>query len=359
MFQMKKDCPTTDMIVRALQPDTLTNKVMADKFNAAPDKQRKDVLNAAFGMAMEKANGNVIDTNLTCFNTDHEDKHPSMRFDKEKGRFHCYGCMDDGENCDVFDAIKAVYGYVGFKDCYNKAVELFVDRPEDIVSDWKPLDLFPKAMYKTLKNPHYTPIHKDADGLEYVLSRGISRETAVRHGLMTWEYQGWLFIVFVNDNGSVVRRRFAKTADANGYSDIPEKWWNSSGQGGFFNLRVIEKARAKQEVVFLTESAFDALTLAELGFHAVGLNSVNRFRGLLQETDYPYLVGLFDNDDTGRNKTAIVRNNGFFVTDYDPDTLPFLSQHKDVNQALIANRGATQADLLMLECLATQHYGLQ
>ena len=83
MDTIKKNCPTWDYAEKAVQPNVLTNKIVADKFNQADDKTRKVVLNAAFGMAFEKVAGNV-NHNFTCFNADHEDRTPSMVFDKAK-----------------------------------------------------------------------------------------------------------------------------------------------------------------------------------------------------------------------------------------------------------------------------------
>ena len=358
MDKIKKNCPTWAIAENAVQPNTLTNKIVAEKFNQADDKTRKIVLNAAFGMAVEKVAGS-IDHNFTCFNADHEDRTPSMIFDKEHGHFHCFGCMDYGENFDGFDVIGAVYGYTSFRDSYAKAVELFVDKPSEVIPYQKSKgDLFPKEMYKTLKNPYYTPIQNDPDGLAYLELRGISKKTAVKYGLMTWEYEGWLFIVFVNDNGSVVRRRFAKTADAAMYSSQPEKWWNQKGSGGYFNLRAIDKAREKSEVVFVTESAMDALSVIECGYPAVALNSVNRLGGLLRECNYPYLVGLFDNDDIGCNKAGIFKQHGFYTVEYDDETTPFLRQYKDANEALCANRLRTTTDLAVVNQKAMGYYGL-
>lgn len=363
MKDIKRNCITWKMALNAVQPNAIENKIIAKEFNKATDAEKKVVLSVAFRMAMEEANENRnrLFHNLTCFNADHEDKTPSMVFDKERGHFHCYGCMEAGENFDLFDVIKFAYpDCKGFKACYDKAVELYVDHPENVVSSFQPKgDPFPKAMYKTLKNPYYTPIQKDSDGLAYLSSRGISKETAVKHGVMTWEHQGWLYLVFVNDNGTVVRRRFAKTAVADMYSDVPSKWWNQSGAGGYFNLRAIEKAKQKNQVVFVTESAIDALSVAECNFLAVGLNSVNRFSGLLKETNYPYLVGLFDNDEIGRNKAGIMAQHGFFTVNYNAELYPFLSQYKDINEALTANKLCARTDLTMAEVQAQLHYGLQ
>lgn len=358
MDRIKKNCDTWVIAEKAVKPNVLTNKINAETFLQADSKTRKIVLNAAFGVAVEKVAGN-IDHNFTCFNADHDDRIPSMVFDKDRGHFHCYGCMSFGTNFDGFDVIGAVYGFTSFKDCYDKAVELFVDNPSAVTNERSKADLFPKAMYRTLKNPYYTPIQSDPDGLAYLKSRGISKNTAVKYGVMTWEYEGWLFIVFVNDNGTVVRRRFAKTADAAMYGSQPNKWWNQKGQGGYFNLRAIEKAKQNNEIVFITESVMDALSVLECGYPAIGLNSINRLGGLLRETDYPYLVGLFDNDDIGRNRASLFRQHGFYVAEYNEETTPFLCQYKDINEALSADATATMTDLALLNDYATDYYGLK
>ena len=358
MDRIKKNCSTWSIAEKAVQPNALTNKIPTETFKQADDKTRKTLLNVAFGMAVEKVAGN-IDHNFTCFNADHDDRIPSMVFDKDRGHFHCYGCMSFGTNFDGFDTIGAVYGYTSFRDSYGKAIELFVENPSEAKNPKSKAELFPKAMYRTLKNPYYTPIQSDPDGLAYLKSRGISKNTAVKYGVMTWEYEGWLFIVFVNDNGSVVRRRFAKTADAAMYGSQPNKWWNQKGEGGYFNLRAIDKAKNNNEIVFVTESVMDALSVLECGYPAIGLNSINRLGGLLRETDYPYLVGLFDNDDIGRNRASLFKQHGFYVAEYNEETTPFLRQYKDINEALTADAKLTKADITILHDYATTYYGLK
>jgi len=357
-IQVDTTSPTWAIVERALQPEALNQKILADKFNTADGKMQKAILNAVFGMAVETVSNQPYG-NYRCFNIAHEDKTPSMVFDKERGHFHCFGCMEPGENFDVFDAIRVVYGYTSFKDCFNKAVQLFVDYPETVVKTAIPKEnLFPTAMYKTMKNPYYTPIQHDADGLRYLASRGISSTVAKKHGVMVWEYEGWLYLVFVNDNGSVVRRCFAQTDDAGMYASQPGKWWNQKGKSGIFNQRVVEIAQSKAEPVFVTESAIDALSIAETGLYAVGLNSVNNLGMFLKECDYPYLIGLFDNDDAGRTKSAIFEQHGYYTVKYDNQTAPFLSQFKDVNEALMADKIRTTTDLMMLQYRASVYYGL-
>ena len=359
--KIKISCKTWQIAYQAVQPDALAlpEKIKVEYFNTLDASKRKQALSASFAKAVYAVGGDRVLHNMTCFNADHEDRTPSMVFDKGAGHFHCYGCMETGINWDAYDTIGAAYGLTSFRDCYDKAVELYVDEPARVIPASVPYkDIYPKAMYRTMKNPYYTPIAKDPDGLEYLKSRGIRKATAVKYGVLTWEYQGCLYLVFPNDNGSVVRRKFARTDEANMYCNEPEKWWNQKGSGGIFNLRAVEKATVDNPIVYVTESATDALSAIESGYSALSINSVNNIGGLIRETTYPYLVGLFDNDNIGRMAASIFQQHGYFVCTYDPEEYPFLCQHKDANEALVASKTRAKADLATLNQNAKEFYGL-
>ena len=50
-----------------------------------------------------------IDTKkaFRCLNPEHEDKHPSMRYDAKRGKVHCFSC---GVDYDIYDVKKLVEG---------------------------------------------------------------------------------------------------------------------------------------------------------------------------------------------------------------------------------------------------------
>lgn len=300
VFDIIKKNTTWNAVEKAFTATPISCKVEANTYNSTDSNGRKALLQNCFSKAIAEAVGNDCG-NLTCFNGKHEDKTPSMVFDFERAHFHCYGCMDYGKNYDLFNAISDLFGLEGYMACYKKAEELFVKDPEKIESQ-KYRRPYPLEMYKVMKNNYYTPISQSPEGLEYMREkRGISEKTCINNGLMVWEYNGCGYLVFINDNGSYVRRLIYKAPEASYYSFEPSKWWNSKGKGGFFNERAIDSASENNEIVFVFESAIDALTAQELGYKAVGLNSVLRFKALLQEHDYPYLVIMFDNDLEGQN----------------------------------------------------------
>ena len=57
-----------------------------------------------------------------CFSPDHEDKHPSMSFNRSANKVHCFGC---GVTYDIFDLIGLDYGLKDYNSQFQKACELF------------------------------------------------------------------------------------------------------------------------------------------------------------------------------------------------------------------------------------------
>jgi len=95
--------------------------------------------------------------------------------------------------------------------------------------------------------------------------------------------------------------------------------------------------------VYITEGAFDALSLIEVSAEAIALNSVSNARILLEKLEQKptaaTLILCLDNDDAGRNATATL-SAGLSKLG-----LPFVvanicAGHKDPNAALIADRSA-------------------
>ncbi|MBF8984398.1 toprim domain-containing protein [Lutibacter sp. B2] len=341
---------------QALQEGVLSQgeKIKKDIFNKANNAQKKALLKDKFEGALRKVDAN-LSTNFRCFNEEHNDSNPSMRFNLEKGGYHCFGCMENGQNFDLFDAIKEAHDCKGFKECYNKAIQLFVAEGQTLVkTSNRQAGRFTKEMYKIL---HYTFLYKieeDEFALEFLEKRGISIATANRHGLRLWEYQGWWFIVFVNDNGSMVRRRYSKDDTSKMYASVPSKWWNQRGQSGFFNQRVTEKAALNNDIAFVTEGAFDALTVEELGMYGVALNSAKHIKQFFESNNYQYIVALFDNDSTGMISNARFKEQGYYSVNY--EDFSHLNKYKDINEALVADREATKRELAALVRKAKEFY---
>ena len=46
---------------------------------------------------------------VSCFNPDHEDENPSLRVDREDGRFHCFGCGHKGNVFSLFNRHRNIF----------------------------------------------------------------------------------------------------------------------------------------------------------------------------------------------------------------------------------------------------------
>lgn len=350
------------LIEKALQADVLSvgENIPQSVYKSADNNRKKHLLKGAYEKALRKVNAK-LDSNFRCFNADHSDHSPSMRWSADRKAFHCFGCMEPGINYDLFDAISEVYqlGEQSYSKAYKIAVKLFVTGTSDTVSSD-----FTKEMKQVMRYQCHTPIAEDDLGLAYLAKRRISKEVATSYGVQTWEFQGARYIVMINDNGSLVRRLIAVNHSIAGmYSSEPMKWFNQKGKSGFFNYRAINNARNSQGILFLFEGAIDCLTLiecigsAEGGSYATALNSIQNLPKFLVENNFPYIIGFMDNDETGQKAAELLKEKGYFVVDY--ANYEHLQQFKDFNEAWVANQELTKTEIAQIIAKAKEFYKLQ
>lgn len=349
------------LVEKALQDGLLSpgEKVPQTVYKAADNSRKKLLLKEAYEKALRKV-GAKLNSNFRCFMEGHNDSNPSMRWNNRLA-FHCFGCMDEGLNFDVFDAISEVYGLgeQSYSKAYKVAVRLFVAGAIDsLESD------FTSEMKKVMRYEFHIPISDDELGLAYLEKRGISKETAIRFGLHTWEQRGGRYIVFINSNGSLVRRLIAVNKSVAGmYAEELPKFWNQKDKSGIFNLHCIEKAKQEKQPVFVVEGAIDCLTLIQCirsGFarsYATALNSTQNLPAFLRETDYPYIIGFMDNDSTGLHATEQLKEKGYFVVDY--AEYEHLGSYKDINEAFVADRIKTEVEIQHIIEKAKKFYNLE
>ncbi len=313
-------------------------RIAAEAFNSLSQSKKLQCLRTYSGIALE-----VGKNRISCLDVNHADAHPSMGWCEDTGGFHCFSC---DLSCDIFDLIGAVYGIRSFKEQYSKAVQIFVQSGGDTQyksggkksssykynskgSDgvWSKKTVLSAAMKKQLHNPHYKDLA--GWGRDYVCTcRGIDPKIAEKYYVKYWEYNNGKYIVFINDDGSVCRRRVDDGYKMYCYG----KWWNSKGNVGIFNERALDG----NNIVFVCESVFDALTVMSCSeYKAVSINSLNNF-GKIVRRDDAMIILLFDNDESGRS-AARSYSHEYFVPDflregYSGDSI--LSKFKDINEAV-------------------------
>ena len=313
----------------------------------------------------------------------HNDNTPSMSWSAKQHGFYCFSCSKKNRVFDLFDYLKLIYRFSGptaFKNSFRIAVDVFVEGGNEIENPYletkniqKHTTFIPysKEMNRLRFWTFHYPIEGDIPALNKLKERGISAVTAKRMAVMTWypttdnKPWGLCYWIFPNDDGSYTRRLATKKNDyIAGQFGEPRKWWNPSNKPmGIFNTRVLDHCRQFKEVCFVTESAIDAISCEELGYHAIGLNSINNLSKFFTEyiDNHPdiMLICLTDNDEAGKGSVDSFIKRSLFVPDYLEEKYSgdrCLSKFSDINEALIADRKETLWELQRLDKEAKKFY---
>lgn len=365
--------------------DDILQQIVPESEEDVQLKEEMKAISKAISATREKLYSNKpIDPVLfRCFK--HEDSTASMSWSARQHGFFCFSCSKDNQVFDLFDCIALMNGFKGptaFKDSFKIAVCYMVESGLDILNPFSDGNYssgkhssfiaYTREMNKVRHYSFYYPIENDLLAISKLEERGISLETAKRHAVMTWYptsetgvQVGTAYWVFINDNGTYSRRLFSENQELTAsWKQKPMKWWNKAGTGiGTFNLRVLDHCRQFQEVCFVTESAIDALSIEELGYHAVGLNSISNLASFLRENIDNHadimLICLTDNDKAGKEAEVHFNKRKLFVPDYLKEEYTgdsWLSKYKDINEALIADREQTLQELYRIEQSAVDFY---
>lgn len=353
--------------------EKLENEVYSDEEQKGLLEEMLLISNAIEATCNKKKGKKPLNSVLfKCFL--HNDSNPSMSWSAEQHGFYCFGCSKDNKVFDLFDYLKLIYGFDGpdaFKKSFMIAVEAyvedsskienaFIERSNDRHTSYIP---YSKEMNRVRHWTFHYPIEKDIPALKKLEERGISLATAKRMSVMTWYPTidnspiGLCYWIFLNDDGSYTRRLATINKNMN-TGECARKWWNPSNKPmGIFNTRVLEHCRQFNEVCFVTESAIDALSCEELGYHSVGLNSINNlgkfFTEYVDKHPDTMLICLTDNDGVGKGAIVEFQKRNLYVADYED----WLSGFKDINEALMADRELSLKAMRNLEIAAKKFYG--
>ena len=288
-------------------------------------------------------------TPFKCLNPEHEDKHPSMSFDRSRNRCKCFAC---GAGDDIFDLIGIDYGLTDQKDIFAKAYELYnITIDKTVPAQKKP------AQKQEDKQPasyisYYEKCRAALSGSpaqEYLSSRGISEEVAQRFWLgydpeyktynvdekKQYSWTIWQVLIIPTGEHSYNARNIGKPVK-------PEKdnrFRKPKGSPSLiFNSRVLYEA---QQPIFVVEGEIDALSIIEVGGDAIGLGGTNSDKQLINllEKEKPAqpLVLALDQDEPGR------KTEEGLAKELERLQIPFYRYNitgaaKDANEALLANR---------------------
>lgn len=179
----------------------------------------------------------------------------------------------------------------------------------------------------------------DADCRNYLASRGISLETAERLGLgydprfdrSTGKYP-WQAVIIPTGKGSFVARNISQNAGK-------DYRYRKVGRSHLFNAGELAEADSP---VFVVEGEFDALSILEMGFPAVGLGSTSNSRQFLNtvketKVKYPLIIEM-DNDEQGSRCSKILSEDLSKAGIHHVVVRDNFGRAKDANEALVKNR---------------------
>lgn len=382
--------------------DTLTEVLpgyeMCIKIGEITEQQKSDyekyklVLDVATCVksAIDKSEGLSTNpaTKIKCFM--HEDSTPSMNYWPATHGFYCFGCSQNGEVVDIFNLVSLMNEWNGkgplkFAEQMEYLARLFVDQSDG----YKIENLFSngdQSKYHTSYIPYtkemnsvrhnkflnLVSIKNDTLATAYLNSRGIDQDTAYRLSVMVQypkdtegQSYGRAYLTFINADGSYVRRLFKEDPILSSRCPWPaNKWWNKKGiPMGIFNGQVIDHCRQFNETCFVCESAIDALSCEELGFHAIAVNGVENAKKFLDQIDLQNAVKyccLSDTDNAGGIMAQSFIGKGLFVPQHyiGKDNDNFLKKYKDVNECMVADRDSTGYALAELSRQAQDFYGI-
>lgn len=287
--------------------------------------------------------GQGIDTRkpFSCINPDHEDNTPSMRYNPERKKVHCFSC---GADYDTLDIIGIQHEITNPAEIFQKAYSLFNITLE---GETHPMTEHPTKQTRAGQKPKQAakPQENQSTYIEkahsligqtgYPQHRGLSQGTvdhfklgydpAFKTGGRTWE----ALIIPTSPTSYTARNTDPKASKADRI--------RKTGASPLFNLEALETGQP----VFIVEGEIDAMSIVEAGGQAVGLGSTANYMGLVNHLganppDHPILLAL-DNDKGGKETTEKLAGElkklgvAFFKVD-------IVGEYNDPNEALQQDR---------------------
>lgn len=270
-------------------------------------------------------------------------------------KWRCFACENGG---DIFALIGQVENIPDFKNQFERAAEIFGITLDNTRGE---KNMTSKTPSKEESMVDYTEKFKQAQewltddqhnqGLEYLKKRGISAETAKKYGIgfaPAWRHpkapkavQTTPRIIIPTSKSTYLARDIRQNLGES------EKKFQKMNVGSIhlFNSDVLYTSETP---VYIVEGAFDVLSVIEAGGNAVGLGStsmVDKFLTLVSKKPpvQPLIVAL-DNDENGKGQEAAQKLvNGLMKLNIPHVRYNVSGQHKDANDALVADRAAFAA----------------
>ena len=260
---------------------------------------------------------------FVCLNPTHRDSHPSMGYNAKNQTVHCFAC---GATYDIFDLVGQEEGLTDFP-LKVRAVNRRYGHVQEKSVAAIPVYVFPYRAGEGKFDPYFAV-------------RGLSEKTVRRFGLCV---KNGYAVLPVFDSAGVCRSVCKRAIDP----QAEPRYQNSRGAMRLWNIAALHVADGAP--VFVTEGIFDALSLEELGVHAVALCGAANVGRLLQALDHcaagnrpEKIILAGDADEAGQRMNETLREQ-LTARGIDCAVLVPPDGCKDMNEALVKNRSALQA----------------
>lgn len=223
----------------------------------------------------------------------HDDENPSLEYRSLVLGFHCYVCARHKNHVwDMLDIIGIAFGVWDFGKKRRMAIQMFVGYDESnhkeaaTVRHSRERLTSSHASHPIFRRKTYPVYYSDPLCRDYVESRRISAEAAMRFGLRRMEMTGTgdRYLVIPCENRFEVYRRYLKVngsvRDDYRYPYNPHHLPELAPT--LFNSRCLKDCE-EGAVVFVVESAIDGILLSQSGFHALALNGADNWELLLDK----------------------------------------------------------------------------
>lgn len=300
--------------------------------------QVKEYLKEQLVDFLEERNINIR-KNFICLNPEHLESTPSMSYDARRNKVHCFGC---GADYDIFNLIGIEYGLDDFQSQFNKACELYDVKVEQnhTIKPTRvrtPQNKRESEDVKMSTVDYYKACEAAVHQTSYFKSRGLSNET-IKNFSLGYDATKQRAII-------PVTREFYISRSVSG-----KGFYNPSGVKSTIYHKTVKD---RNKPIFVVESAFCALSIAEVGGNAIALNSTNNSPQLIELIKEQALYELrfvlsLDNDKTGHEATYNLMNElrklNVECIDYNVS-----DEFKDPNELLVADASRLKANVAEAE----------
>ena len=257
---------------------------------------------------------------------------------KDKVHYKCWACGFSGDMIELIARERGIQdggSAEAFKAAYE-AYGLTVDNTE-YTHNTQPTHNTEPIKEKKPAYTDYSQYIADHTGegcnYSYLKARGIREETAARLRF-GYDASAQAVIIPVSYNGTQGYIKRFTAGEGMRYQVA------KGGVNGLFNEAALDQ---DDTPVFITEGAIDAASIEELGGQAVGLNSTNNAKKLLDRVKAGcackrFIISL-DNDDAGKNASAELLA-GLKDLSLQAVTMDAVEGCKDANEALVRDREA-------------------